>query len=211
MAGMPDAMRQASKASAVAEDDPLREGPGWPGRGRPLGARADRSRSTRSTRTAAAVSRPPGPGPGHGSGQRPVHPGPPQRQAAPLEALDLHLGAEEELLEPGHHGVAEAGVRIEHETLRLRAGDPQQGAQLPVGLQQEGVRGVPDGQPGDVLAQLALEVGLGVVPAHGEDVAPEGRGAGPVPERGAPGPPPRWCPRRSGPPLMPGPPSGPPS
>ena len=63
-----------------------------------------------------------------------------QGQAAPRQLLHLHLGAQQEATQARRHRLAVTPVDVEHEALPVGAGHPQQGGQLPVGLEQERIR-----------------------------------------------------------------------
>ena len=177
MAGIPETIRQASTTSASQAVTPSGSAPSpapsttssGPSRSTPVQPFHSKGRAS-TPRSASTVSKPAA----ASSDARAA-----QGQAAPGEPLELDLGAQEEAAQAGHHGVAVAPVDIEHEALPVGAGHPQQGRQLAVGFEQQRVGGRPDGQRGHVLAQLALQVRLGVGPAHGQHVAagPEGAGA----------------------------------
>jgi len=79
--------------------------------------------------------------------------------AAVLDRLDVGLRAELEPLEPGEQRLAGGGVGVEEERVGGLPDVAHQRADLAGRFEQEAQ---PVGEGGEVLAQLALQVGLGV-------------------------------------------------
>ena len=142
MAGTPDSIRHASTASAPQATTPAGRSPRsapsttslGPNRSVPLHP----FHSKGSPRTPALRQHREQPR------SRVAHCVTAERQAAPRQRLDLHLGSEQEAAQARRHRVAVAAFDVEHEPLAVGPGHPEQRRQLSVRLEQERVGRRPD-------------------------------------------------------------------